>query len=275
VVFDVIMADANDAGGNRREATMADGTDSDIDTAATELGMDELMRAAAVGDVEVVLRLLQAGSANVAAVDALGRSALMAAACNGHARVASMLLDAGANIEVADAEGNTSLICAVVNGHADVIRLLLEAGANAEAAAADGTTALMEAVARGYTEVVSQLLTAGTNVDATAVYEEGNLVHALTTPSSTGNLQMVMQLLEAGADPNAIRYSRGSPLPLAMFHGHEHVAEALLRAGAEVGAACQVLVEFGSAPKAARLRSKLSPPSHALPSLGLLIRARG
>jgi ankyrin repeat protein len=155
---------------------------------------------------------------------------------------------------------------AASHDHADVIRLLLEADANIEALDNDGNTVIMVAVQKDHTDVVAQLLAAGANVNTTSA-TNGDAINALSVAAGNGSMKMLMQLLEAGADPNAIRHSRGSPLPVAMVKGHEHVVEALLRAGAEVWAAGHVLMEAGHAPKAARLRSTFTPTPSVLTTL--------
>jgi hypothetical protein len=178
--WDAVLADVSTAGVSA-SAGMDSGGESDGGSdwgAGTGTGMQnvlhQLMNAAVEGDVGLVRRLLQAGSADPSAKDALGRSALIGAAWQGHAHVASMLMDAGANIDAVDNEGSTVVMVAVMNEHADVL---------------------------------AKLLAAGANVDAT-ISIHGEIANALSMALLNGNLKIVMQLqlLAAGADPNAIRH---------------------------------------------------------------------
>ncbi|RYP27695.1 hypothetical protein DL767_007569 [Monosporascus sp. MG133] len=53
-----------------------------------------------------------------------GRTALLAAAANGHADVVALLLDNDANTEKQSADGMTPLKAAIIGGHANVVKLL-------------------------------------------------------------------------------------------------------------------------------------------------------
>ncbi|RYP74214.1 hypothetical protein DL771_003147 [Monosporascus sp. 5C6A] len=55
-----------------------------------------------------------------------GRTALLAAATNGHADVVALLLDNDADTEKQSSDGMTPLKAAIINGHANVVKLLYD-----------------------------------------------------------------------------------------------------------------------------------------------------
>ena len=94
----------------------------------TDADNQQLLRAAATGDLAGVEAALQAG----AAVDAHGQfgdTALNEAAQSGHLEVTRRLLDAGANLENVGGGDLTPVMAATFAGHFAVVQLLLERGA--------------------------------------------------------------------------------------------------------------------------------------------------
>jgi ankyrin repeat protein len=92
-------------------------------------GNRALVRAAREGDSERVQHWLAAGAALNARVGDRNRTALIAAAAEGHAAVMRQLLDRGARLDQTDAEGATALLAATAWGRNDTIPLLLARGA--------------------------------------------------------------------------------------------------------------------------------------------------
>jgi ankyrin repeat protein len=109
---------------------------------------EQLLRAAARGDITEVQQLLQQG-AHIEAKDFLGDTALINAAVMDHAEVVKLLLDKGANLEAKDRYDDTALILAAHKGVTEVVKLLLEKGANTNAKDFNGYTALIEAARWG------------------------------------------------------------------------------------------------------------------------------
>ena len=86
--------------------------------------------AAECGDVDAVVRLVQAG-ANVKATDWAGYTALHRAAFNGHVGCCEVLFKAGADIDAQDAiGGRTPLHQAAARNHKAVAQKLVELGAD-------------------------------------------------------------------------------------------------------------------------------------------------
>ncbi len=89
------------------------------------------------------VRILLKHKAHVDAVDALGRSALMHAAGEGHAAIARVLLEAGADPGLADRYGSTPLMEAGRAGATAIVTLLAEGHPDVQAADQHGRTALV------------------------------------------------------------------------------------------------------------------------------------
>jgi ankyrin repeat protein len=94
----------------------------------TDAANQQLLQAAAAGDLPGVEAALQAGAA-VDSRDPSGDTALNAAAHGGHLDVAARLLEAGANLENIGGADLTPLMAAAFAGHFAVVQLLLDRGA--------------------------------------------------------------------------------------------------------------------------------------------------
>ncbi|HEX7111411.1 MAG TPA: ankyrin repeat domain-containing protein, partial [Mizugakiibacter sp.] len=106
-------------------------------------GEPALLAAAAIADDDATgLRLLLKHKARVDAANALGRTALMHAALEGHLECVRVLLAAGADPARADQHGTTALMEAARAGAAGVIATLAEAKASPEPRDAHGRDAL-------------------------------------------------------------------------------------------------------------------------------------
>lgn len=89
----------------------------------------------------------------------------------------------------------------------DVIRILLDNGADPDASD-DGDTALLRHSIYGEVEIIEELLCAGANVNAQNKYGHTPLYEAVRNL----NLECVKILLEAGANPNILTNAKESPL---------------------------------------------------------------
>jgi hypothetical protein len=128
---------------------------------------EQLYRAALIGDIETVGKLLAGGldpntpSEGQEDGGADGGLALCAAASRDRTEVITALLSAGADVNAREDGGWTALLWAAANGHADAARLLIEAGADVNATNEVGDTTLTLAASRGAPGVVQVLLEAG------------------------------------------------------------------------------------------------------------------
>jgi ankyrin repeat protein len=145
-------------------------------------------RANYTGTVDALL----AAKANVNARSAVGDSAIMAAALNGHLELVKKLRMRGAEVTNT---GWTPLIYAATGGHDAVVEYLLAEGANVNAVSPNGTSALMMAVREGKVSTVALLIAKGADVNQRNQQGATALAWA-----ARGNEQgMVAQLRRAGA----------------------------------------------------------------------------
>ncbi len=125
----------------------------------------ELLTAAAEGDLEKVNALLQDG-VDANAINALGRTSIVTAAWRGHYDVVRSLIEAGVEIDAADNQGRTALTWASINGHADIVALLLEEVALVDVRDEKGLTPLMRASWNGHEGIVKTLIDGGADINA-------------------------------------------------------------------------------------------------------------
>lgn len=92
--------------------------------APTTSSLTPLMRASAIGHVDVVKELISEG-VNVNERGPRNSTALMFAAGGGHLEVVKELVEAGANIEDREEGGWNACDHAVEDGHHDIIRFLV------------------------------------------------------------------------------------------------------------------------------------------------------
>ena len=90
-------------------------------------------------------------------------------------------------------------------------------------------SALVDAAADGELEIISQLLDAGADKDGRDKHGQAPL-HAACV---AGDLEVVALLLNAGADTHLINGDGDSPLCAACLGGNEGIVEKLLQAGAD------------------------------------------
>jgi ankyrin repeat protein len=166
--------------------------------ASTASANTPLIDAAKRQDAATVQALLQKG-VDVNGTDGDGSTALHWAAANGDYDLTLTLLNAGASVKpVTRIGGMSPLFMAARHGDARVIDALLKAGADAREANANGTTVLMMASASGNAAAVKLLLDRGADVNATDVT---NGQTALMFAAARNSQDAIKALLERGADP--------------------------------------------------------------------------
>jgi cytohesin len=136
---------------------------------------------------------------------------LSVAARAGTVEVVQALLDAGAKVDAANDAGYTALHGAALEGNAVVVRALLKAGAPVGARTSDGETPLHDAADMCRQEIVHILLSAGANVHAQGLLKQTPLYEAISLhrdPDECG--RVVKTLIEAGADVNAVQELTGN-----------------------------------------------------------------
>lgn len=209
----------------------------------------KLLKAAEVGDLAEVKRLLDAGEpADVWGGDEK-LTPLFWAAVNGNAEMATALIARGANVNARSRIGATPLFAAAYWHHEDLVALLLSKGADPSVVSKNGETALHRALARygveagGPTLVPTAKLEAMTTT-ARLLVERGTDPKAAVPSGETplhfaaacGHPPLVAFLLDKGAAIEARGTDGVTPLYVAAISNRHAVAELLLARGAQVDA---------------------------------------
>ena len=165
-----------------------------------------------------------------------GATPLHAAAENGHAAAARALLDAGAAVDAGfSMVGVSPLHLAAQYDRPDVAALLLDRGAAVDARSlnADGASALYYAAGAGFRNVVDVLLARGADADAG---QRRSGASPLLVAAGAGHLAIVTRLLAAGAAVSRAADDGATPLHVAASQGHRDILSALLAKGAPTAA---------------------------------------
>jgi ankyrin repeat protein len=188
--------------------------------AVNDLGATPLWAASQNGSAAMVKKLLDAG-ANPNAALLAGETPVMVAARSGYPELVEMLIAKGGNVDAHGTRGQTALMWAVSQKHPEVVKVLLAHHADFKlksdtwtdvmavpphgylpynkAVPQGGETALMFAARVGDLASAKLLVAAGANVNDADAWG----VSATTLAAHSGFTDLVLFLLDKGADPNA------------------------------------------------------------------------
>jgi ankyrin repeat protein len=186
--------------------------------------MQDIFPPVRAGNVEEVMRLLDADSTLLERQHTDGRRLLVVAAEEGQLGVVTLVIERGADIHARDRQGCTALWYAASEGHEDVTTFLLAEGAQASTANASGITPLMEACANGHLDVV-QILVQHTGGKGLDVKDKDDGWTALHHAADGGNDEVVRLLLLSGADLRSMDNWGRTPRALAEINYEEEAYE--------------------------------------------------
>ena len=127
-------------------------------------------------------------------------------------QIIMLLVDEGADVNKLDFHNYSPLHYAVIWGWVDIVEFLIEKGANIEQIDIVGDNCLMLACKHNHLDVVEYLVE-NTSIQINARNSEGNT--ALFISINNNNIDIAECLLSYDADPNAVNYSKKTPLKTA------------------------------------------------------------
>src|SRR5262249_34458588 len=142
---------------------------------------------------------------------------------------AELLIARGARVNETFRAGSTALHVAAGRGYLNFIELLVKGGANVNAGDDNGLTPLMEAAWRGDTAAVRYLLNHGASIAPKTKDSGSNALHLAATK---GQMEVVLALLSAGANPNEKDGIGATALDNALSQRQSAVAGILIDRGA-------------------------------------------
>ncbi|KAI9692468.1 MAG: Ankyrin repeat domain-containing protein 44 [Bathelium mastoideum] len=140
------------------------------------------------------------------------------------------ILSYGPELDALDSDGNPALFKFTLDGKPAVVESLLNQKATPDIAGACGGLPLMKAAEFGHLRIAELLYGAGAKVNARS--RNNRLDTALGLAAMKGHLGIAKELLEWGAEVDAMNGWRYTPLNEACAHGHERMAIHLIERGA-------------------------------------------
>nr|BAC67197.1 spergen-2 [Rattus norvegicus] len=186
-------------------------------------------KAASMGDIPQVQKLLEFGNIDVNITDRKKRTALHYACAHGQSEMVSLLLWYDCNIEARDREESTALIKATQRQHEICVKILLENGADPNAVDAYHITALHYAVYNNDTAIAAKLLSFNANTEIKTKNGYTPLILAVLENKQ----EMVELLLRAAANINALDNCKRSALIHAVRIQSKNMISLLLQQGAD------------------------------------------
>ncbi|KAL3281489.1 hypothetical protein HHI36_004694 [Cryptolaemus montrouzieri] len=187
--------------------------------------VDQLVRAAAQGNLETCKRLLNDLPRTSVDMRSGGKTALQVAAHQGHLAIVQMLLACGASVNSSDTDGDTCLHYAAFGNQPEVLELLIRGGSDLNSANRSGCTALHIAAHKQPAKCIEILLNAGADPNCRDLYGDTALHDAI----GKDNLQVIDHLCSAPTMDFTLRNKRGfNVLHHAVLKGKDYATNKLL-----------------------------------------------
>ncbi len=190
---------------------------------------DDLLRAAARGDVDGAARALD-GGADIEARDEHLRSPLLLAAAADHVDVARLLVERGADPDALDDRSDTPWLVTGVTGSVEMLEVLLPAGPDMTIRNRYGGISVIPASERGHVDYVRRVVQ--TPIDVNHVNNLGwtaLLEAVILGDGSAPYVEIVGILLDAGADPDIADGDGLTAVEHARANSHDELVEILER----------------------------------------------
>jgi len=207
-----------------------------IDAWPMERPIRTLFDAVLTGDPDAARRLLQQG-ADPNQRNPEGATPVMfvsPGAQAGYVAVADALIAAGADVNAVNNKGETAASLALRYGRMDALVCLIGHGAKVEPQVARDA-ALLLAAAVGDAGALNHALAAGADPNARALTPTGSLGidPPVVVASARGRRETLRILLDAGAEPNVMGRTSGTPLFAAIRQADAEMVRLLLAHGAD------------------------------------------
>jgi ankyrin repeat protein len=195
-----LQAELADAISNKRYADMEKAIAKGADVIEPGLGMSPVLYATRLGDLAAIDILLK-HHATLDRSDIEGDTPLIHAVVENNESLLKGLMSRGADLNYLSSKGATALMAACEVGNLKISKILLGAGANPNVKGYQGMTALFWAAKDNHTDIVKELLQHKADPN---VVEEQYGATPLVMAMSSGQIESVKALVDAGADPTIV-----------------------------------------------------------------------
>ncbi|CAO3639349.1 unnamed protein product [Mucor hiemalis] len=192
-------------------------------------GRTKIFSSTSSGSLDKVKELIERG-ADVNHRDNAGWAPLHEAALKGQYEVAQLLIKSGAIVNVRGFEDDTPLHDACSFGYADCVKLLVDHGADVYALNTDKKRPIDLCEDKACIKIVKAKMK---ELDRLASRDNHGKT-SLHRACIEGSIEVVLDLLNTGADTNATDTSQWTPLHCAAQHGHLKIVKLLIERGADM-----------------------------------------
>jgi ankyrin repeat protein len=181
------------------------------------------------GNREIVKMLIARGADVNAVKD--GMPLLHRAIMNKQVECSYELLNSNVNINAQDMNGLTPLHHAVITNSLELVKALLQKGADSNIINKYGNTPLLNSLQDQSFDLFKELLPKCANINLKASVSKHTPLHML---SISGQLELVKDVINLGADVNLQNCYGQTPLHCASYHGNVQIVQELLQHKADV-----------------------------------------